>query len=103
MKKLTFLFFLNLMFAAPATFSQTGITGQVTDANSHLLAGISIHILNTNYGAVSNSEGNYVFSKILPGRYILIFSSIGYTSKTEEINVNSQFPRFCFLNQQDTF
>ncbi len=87
MKKLTFLFLLTLIFAGPAIFSQARIAGQLTDTKSQPLPGISIHILNTNHGTVSNSDGNYLFPKVLPGRYTIIFSSIGYVSKTEEINI----------------
>lgn len=87
MKNLKFLFFLIFIFTGITTFSQRKITGQVTDATSQPVAGISIHILNTNYGSVSNSEGNYVVPKVLPGKYIIMFSSIGYVTKTEEIDV----------------
>lgn len=87
MRKLNFLFFLTLIFAGPTTFSQVTISGQISDTKSHHLPGISIHVLNTNHGSVSNGEGNYVLAKVLPGRYIILFSSVGYVSKTEEINV----------------
>ncbi len=87
MKKLTFLFLLTLIFAGPAIFSQARISGQIADTKSQPLPGISIHVLNTSHGSVSNSEGKYVLPKILPGRYTIMFSSIGYVSKTEEVNV----------------
>ncbi len=87
MKKLIFLFFLTLIFAGPGTFSQARISGQITDSKSHPLPGISIHVLNTNHGSVSNSEGNYVLPKVSPGKYIIIFSSVGYVGKTEAVNV----------------
>ncbi len=88
MKRLKVLFFLTLIFASPATFSQVGIKGKITDAKSQPLPGISIHVLNTNHGTVSNAKGDYLLAKVLPGTYTIIFSSVGYVSKTEEIVVD---------------
>ncbi|MEP6583885.1 MAG: TonB-dependent receptor [Ginsengibacter sp.] len=86
MKKLTFLFALALIFTTSKTLSQARITGKITDSKSQLLTGISIHVLNTNLGAVS-IKGNYVLPKVAPGRYVILFSSVGYVNKSEEIKV----------------
>lgn len=87
LKKPAFLIFLSFIFACSHIFSQATITGKITNTKSQPLQGISIHILNTNLGTVSNGEGNYVLHKILPGKYIILFSSIGYVNKSEEIIV----------------
>ena len=88
MKNLTVLFILAFNLAANSSFSQLKITGHISDANSKALAGISVHILNTNYGAVTNSAGDYVINKIVPGKYTIIISSVGYVTKAEDITLD---------------
>ncbi len=87
MKKRTILLLLVSIIGVTAAFSQAKITGHITNSASKALAGISIHVLNTNHGVISNSDGNYSVTKVLPGQYIIMFSSVGYVSKTEEITV----------------
>ena len=57
------------------------IKGRVTDESGSGLNGATVIIKGTYYGVNSVDEGNYEFSALKNGTYILQFSFIGY--KTE--------------------
>ena len=62
------------------------ITGKVTDAKTgEPLVGVNILISGTSLGASTDIEGDYIILNIPPGKYNLIFSSIGYHKK----NINN--------------
>ncbi len=62
------------------------ISGKVTTSENKPLASVSLHLLNTNHTTASDSQGDFSFEKITPGKYILQVSAIGYASITREIN-----------------
>ena len=69
-----FFLFINVTVSAQ-TYS---ISGKVTDISNNPLPQINITIVGTVYGDVSDSNGNYKISNLLPGIYSVAFSSIGY-------------------------
>ena len=71
---LFFFLFINVTVSAQ-TYS---ISGKVTDISNNPLPQINITIVGTVYGDVSDSNGNYKISNLLPGIYSVAFSSIGY-------------------------
>ncbi len=87
MKPLKSTFFLILVLIGNVAFPQVKITGKITDTKSNPLSNISVHLLNTNNGGVTDQQGDFVLSGVLPGKYLIRFSSIGYSGKSEEITV----------------
>ncbi len=86
-------FIIILIFLITGTqliFAQSAITGNITDAKSNPLANVSIHLLNTNVGTISNAQGNFVLNRIPPGNYTIRFSSVGYVAKNEVITVGNE-------------
>ncbi len=80
------LFFFNLLIPA-IVFSQTTVTGTVTDAEEgNTLPGVTILEKNTEIGTITDVDGNY--SITVPQDAILLFSYIGY--ETQEIEVGNQ-------------
>ena len=64
------------------------ITGQVTDlATNETLPGVNIVVKNTTTGTVTDSDGNYRLTTPDDAQ-ILVFSSVGYTSK--EVAIDNQ-------------
>ncbi len=90
MKKYKALFFFLCILAFKITSAQSTITGKITDANYNSLPNVSVHLLNTNYGTVSNDQGNFVLDKVIPGKYTIHFSSTGYVDRNEEVTVGTQ-------------
>ena len=84
MKKLILVFiigFSNLYFA------QTGnLIGKVTDGESPIPL-VNVLVLNTSLGAGTDIHGKYEIRGIEPGKRIIKFSAVGYSSKTEEVNI----------------
>ncbi len=58
------------------------IEGHVIDARTkEPIAYANIGILNTTMGTITNSEGDFVFRTLKPGKYVVKASSMGYKSK----------------------
>lgn len=75
-------FFLLLLTTAIWGTGQTptNLEGLISDESSNPVSRASVHVLNTNYGATSNSEGKFSIIGILPGKYILQVSGIGFAT-----------------------
>ena len=93
MKIFTFLFyaFMVLLFSAPV-YAQTGVgklSGMAVDANTkEPLIGANIVILNTDWGAATDINGEYFILNIPPGSYDVRFSYVGYANKTiQEVRI----------------
>ncbi len=78
-------FFILLILSAPV-FSQSGVgklSGKVLDADTQEpLIGANIVVLNTDWGAATDINGEYFILNIPPGNYDVRFSYVGYASKT---------------------
>lgn len=58
------------------------ITGKITDSKTgEGLIGVNVLIAGTTLGASSDIDGYYVILNIPPGKYNLLFSSLGYNKK----------------------
>ncbi|AOW20560.1 SusC/RagA family TonB-linked outer membrane protein [Urechidicola croceus] len=66
--------------------AQTTVSGTITDADGPL-PGVNVVLKGTTNGTTADFDGNYSISNI-PTNGILVFSSIGYTTK--EVSVNGQ-------------
>lgn len=62
------------------------IYGTVKSETGEKLAGVTLLLKGTNEGAMTNLEGKYQINDIVPGKYIIQVSHIGF--KTEEENIN---------------
>lgn len=65
------------------------IEGTVHDTQHEALVGVSVWIKELKKGTVTDPHGHYVFTSLCPGTYTLVFSSIGFRSKTHQIQVYS--------------
>ncbi len=85
MKITIFVFLLNLI--CTSTYSQTiTISGKIINVVTNKKLGYAnISVQNTNYGTVSNNDGNYTLS-LDSSSYVLKISYIGFESKYIKIN-----------------
>ncbi len=76
---------------ALSVFAQNNIIilGRVLDKNDNPVAGASVYLLNTGYGAVTDNNGSFSMNKLRAGKYMLQVSAVGYTTINEEIDVTS--------------
>lgn len=85
-KYLSYLLFL-LFFISSSLFAQGTIKGHVTDANGEALIGVNVFLIDTQIGAATDVEGNYVISNVPVGDYTIKFSAIGFKSYLQTIVV----------------
>ncbi|GAA0718399.1 TonB-dependent receptor [Aquimarina litoralis] len=75
-------------FNTIVVFSQTEISGTVTDNAGVPLLGANITILDSNSGAVSDFDGKFSFSTNLTGSKKIQVSFLGFKTHTESIELN---------------
>jgi len=92
--KLKFVFSLILLLSIMKIYAQeTGIiTGTVVDKqNGEALIGANIFLEGTTLGAPTDFDGNYIIKGIVPGKYTLTASMIGYAKvKITDVEVKSE-------------
>ncbi|WP_396183982.1 TonB-dependent receptor domain-containing protein [Flavobacterium sp.] len=84
-----YLFILTLFFCS-ITFAQTSISGSVVDEKNQPIPGASIKIVGEAIGAVTDFNGNFTLTTQKKPPFLVEVSSIGFSSKTVEINANNQ-------------
>ena len=78
-------------FLFTQVISQSGvIKGTITDGtNNETIPFANIYIEQTQSGVASDLDGNYIVSNLKPGIYNIIYSFVGYQSKSiAEVIVN---------------
>lgn len=77
---------IGFLLISNIAFPQTGvgkISGKVIDASTkEPLVGANIIVVNTNWGAATNIEGEYFILNVPPGTYDVRASYVGYAPKT---------------------
>ena len=85
MRKITWLTFLLLLSLPGLGQAQTTVTGKVTDEKGGALPGVTILVRGTRQGISTNSDGNYSLTIAAPDTASLVFSSVGFDSRTVRI------------------
>ncbi len=88
MKNLILLCSLLLISLVSFAQSQSVLTGKIVDENSHPVQGASVHLLNSQYGAVTNDKGLFAIKNIFPGNYSLNISRIGFAQINQKVIIN---------------
>ena len=69
-------------------FTQTAVlSGTISDPSSKPIPRASVHVLNTNFGAVTDPLGRFSIPGVTVGEYTLQVSAIGYATIERQINV----------------
>ncbi|GAB5536623.1 MAG: hypothetical protein Rubg2KO_28720 [Rubricoccaceae bacterium] len=87
----TLLVVVLLALVAPSAMAQTGkLAGRVVDETGEPLIGANVFLMETDYGAAVDLDGNYVVLRIPPGTYTVRFTIIGFqTQLIENVQVSS--------------
>lgn len=97
------LFSTILVFTSVFLFSQTTLTGNVTDAQSgEPLPGASIQVVGENLGTTSDFDGNYLLTVSKNAPFSVEVSSIGFKSSTVEITSSNQTVNFALQETTET-
>jgi len=87
--KITVLILIILIFNT-SLFSQIigKIEGKVTDIQTGFpIENVNVFLENTNYGTVTDANGNFEINNIRSGEYKMIFSHISYIDEIRTIEV----------------
>jgi hypothetical protein len=97
LRLMRFVFTVLLLFISSAAYLagqnavSGGLTGTVTDTSDHVVPGADVELNDNAKGnsivTRTDSEGAYLFSFLLPGRYTLKLSHPGFTTETIPVNV----------------
>lgn len=88
MRKSTFLLFFFSTIPFLFAQSKTEVFGKVIDAKTHApLANVVVRVQNTNLMQLTSIEGNFTFENLLPGNYLLLFHSQGFTDSLFPLTV----------------
>jgi len=71
---------------AVAGFSQSKISGQITNSNNEKLSGVLVHIEENNAETTTDANGFYQFTTLPKGTNKLIFFLSGYEILTKKVN-----------------
>lgn len=75
-------------FSSTHIIAQT-IKGHISSKNAEPVNGITIQLEKTSYATQTLANGDFVLNNVLPGRYTLIASGVGYTAVKRNILVVS--------------
>ncbi|MBK5272097.1 MAG: carboxypeptidase-like regulatory domain-containing protein, partial [Bacteroidia bacterium] len=78
--RILFCFSLILSFLVSGSQPLFTLSGKITNTSSVPLPGTSVYLLNTNRGTLSDEKGYFELKNLLPGKYTVQFSSIGYAT-----------------------
>lgn len=78
-----------LLLCAHASAFCQGVSGFVMNTDNAPVPFVNIFVRNTTFGTSSDAEGRY-FLTLQPGAYELVFSSVGYKTKTVKVIINEK-------------
>ncbi|MEI6764351.1 MAG: TonB-dependent receptor [Bacteroidota bacterium] len=83
-----------IMFMLITNITYAQLSGRITDySTGKKLAGANIIIRELNTGQVSDSSGSFSFHNIVPGKYHITMSFVGYLTYTRSIRIEANKPR----------
>lgn len=71
-----------------AVSAQVTISGNVKDSKSNPIQGATVHVLNSNYAAITDAQGSFSISNMATGTYSITIEAIGYAAKNETVSSN---------------
>ena len=91
-----FIFVANYLFSQ-TTSTTSNVVGMVVDSNQYAIPYSTVQFLNKDsvikYGSMCDEIGLFKLDSVLAGKYIIKISSVGYTSKYNNLLVKKDEPR----------
>jgi outer membrane receptor for ferrienterochelin and colicins len=86
MKKIFILFFIG--FSAVGFSQEAMLSGHITLPDSIPSTGATVVLKGTTLGAMTDNNGAYILSRIIPGSYILRISLLGYETVEKNVTIS---------------
>lgn len=91
MQKFLLYFLLSVLTSTTVMAQQTGsVKGRITTSDGSVAEGVTVKLKGTDFGSVSNEDGEYHIRKVPAGNYTLIVSAIGLYPKEKQITVTGK-------------
>ena len=87
MKKLFFTFLYSLFTAFLFSQQSGSLQGKILSIDSLPASNVSVRLLNTPHGAITNTNGFFSFSSLIPGKYQLEITSIGFMQQVQQVEI----------------
>ena len=78
-----------LFFLSFSAIAQTIISGTITDNDGSILSGVTIYIINTDQGALSDDNGMFEVKVAKTGTYEVVISYLGKQTENRQIDVGN--------------
>lgn len=86
-----FLFTFLIIITENISAQTYSISGKVTDSKLNPIPGVNVILVNSNFGAATDENGNYEITDLSAGVYIIEFSAIGFEKiRTENISIENK-------------
>jgi len=95
------LFISIFMIFLQNAYTQTSVSGIITDTKQNPIAGASVSIKDAYDGATSDTSGLFHFKTTEKGAQIILVSAIGYKSFEQKINIEGQVHRLTIILKED--
>jgi iron complex outermembrane recepter protein len=82
-----YLFLFCLLCICNAYGQQWQLSGKVWNSHQQPLLGVSVILSDASNVRVTDPEGRFTFSRLLPGKYIIVATAAGYRKATMELNI----------------
>jgi iron complex outermembrane recepter protein len=80
----------SLFFITKANAQNITIKGTVTTSDGKPAAQVNVQLAPTNEILITNADGTYLFTKLLPGKYSLVVSYTGLATQEKQITISQQ-------------
>ena len=81
--------FITMCILSPAIAQNRMVSGRVRDASTHdPIPGVNVIIKSTTNGTATSSDGTFELKNLSPKNYTLVFSYIGYKTKTVSVDLS---------------
>ncbi|MBC7850179.1 MAG: TonB-dependent receptor [Chitinophagaceae bacterium] len=80
---------LMLMISTASAQNRGRLSGKVMTADGTLIRGATVAILNSNNATFSDSTGHFNIANLVPGKYVLWVSAVGYSGINKEVTIKA--------------